>query len=92
MVEKKQLNVRLPLETINQLNSIVNFYRNQIPIGRIPRDTVLADIIRVSHEQMKKSQAKKFEPTLEGLRETKQVDSGSAASFSVAEKIRDRRY
>ena len=80
MVEKKQINVRLSADACAQLASLTNYFRAQYPIGRIARDTVLGEIIRMAYEQMVKNQKEKgsavYMPTVAGLKESKSVGAG----------------
>lgn len=58
-MKKVQLNVRLPLETIQMLDEIVDFYQENTKIGKIYKGDVLADIIERSHEVMNKQRLNK---------------------------------
>lgn len=49
-----QLNARVPQETKDQLDRIVEYYRSQITIGRVSQGQVLQDIIKKSFEQIEK--------------------------------------
>lgn len=54
-----QLNARVPQETKNQLDSIVEYYRSQMIIGRVSQGQVLQDIIRKTYEQIEKEKTLK---------------------------------
>lgn len=58
-IKKVQLNVRLPLETIQMLDEIVDFYQENTKIGKVYKGDVLADIIERSHEVMNKQRLNK---------------------------------
>lgn len=49
-----QLNARVPQETKDQLDSIVEYYRSQMTIGRVSQGQVLQDIIKKTYEQIEK--------------------------------------
>lgn len=51
---KVQFNVRLSQETINKLEEIVDYYQEQMKIGKVYKADVLEDIIDKSYEIMKK--------------------------------------
>lgn len=49
-----QLNVRVSNETSKKLDEIVEYYQENMKIGRIYKGDVLSDIIEKSYEQMLK--------------------------------------
>ena len=49
-----QLNARVPDETKEQLDAIVEHYRSQIIVGRVSQSHVLQDIIKKAYEDIKK--------------------------------------
>lgn len=51
---KMQLNVRVSNETSKKLDEIVEYYQENMKIGRIYKGDVLSDIIEKSYEQMLK--------------------------------------
>lgn len=53
-LEKIQLNVRISKDTYQKLDEIVEYYQENLKIGRIYKGDVLTDIIEKSHEVMKK--------------------------------------
>ncbi|WP_313799338.1 hypothetical protein [Cytobacillus sp.] len=57
-----QLNVRIANETSKKLDEIVEYYQQNMKLGRIYKGDVLTDIIEKSYEVMKKQQSinKKF--------------------------------
>ncbi|MBM6619492.1 hypothetical protein [Bacillus suaedaesalsae] len=60
--QRIQLNVRITKETSAKLDEIVEYYQENMKLGRIYKGDVLADIIEKSHEIMNKQKAmnKKF--------------------------------
>lgn len=52
--ERIQLNVRITKETLDKLDEIVNYYQENVKIGRIYKADVLTDIIEKSYEVMNK--------------------------------------
>ncbi|UII54239.1 hypothetical protein LS684_11095 [Cytobacillus spongiae] len=52
-----QLNVRVPKETSEMLEEIVEFYQENTKYGRVYKGDVLADIIEKSYEIMKKQKS-----------------------------------
>lgn len=57
-----QLNVRVSNDTIKKLDEIVEYYQNNLKLGRIYKGDVLTDIIEKSYEVMNKQKQfnKKF--------------------------------
>jgi len=53
-VERVQLNVRVSKETAVKLDEIVEYYQENLKIGRVYKGDVLTDIIEKSHEIMNK--------------------------------------
>lgn len=49
-----QLNARVPKETKEQLDVIVEHYRSQVIVGRVSQSHVLIDIIQKAYEEIKK--------------------------------------
>jgi hypothetical protein len=49
-----QLNVRITKETAAMLDEIVEYYQENLKLGRIYKGDVLTDIIEKSHEIMNK--------------------------------------
>lgn len=49
-----QLNVRVTKETAAKLDEIVEYYQENLKLGRIYKGDVLTDIIEKSHEIMNK--------------------------------------
>ncbi|MEH6994546.1 hypothetical protein V7075_17840 [Neobacillus drentensis] len=49
-----QLNVRISKETSDKLDEIVEYYQENLKLGRVYKGDVLTDIIEKSHELMKK--------------------------------------
>ncbi|MFZ3587672.1 hypothetical protein ACOI1C_00030 [Bacillus sp. DJP31] len=49
-----QLNVRVSLKTSQKLDEIVEYYQENLKLGRIYKGDVLTDIIEKSHEIMMK--------------------------------------
>ena len=49
-----QLNVRVSKETAVKLDEIVEYYQENLKIGRVYKGDVLTDIIEKSHEIMNK--------------------------------------
>jgi hypothetical protein len=49
-----QLNVRVPKETAVKLDEIVDYYQENLKLGRIYKGDVLTDIIEKSYEVMNK--------------------------------------
>lgn len=60
--QRIQLNVRITKETSAKLDEIVEYYQENMKLGRIYKGDVLADIIEKSYEVMNKQKAmnKKF--------------------------------
>lgn len=56
---KSQLNLRVPVETLKQLDEIVEFYQENTKFGRVSKGDVLSDIIDKSHEVMTKQKLNK---------------------------------
>jgi hypothetical protein len=54
MDQKVQLNVRVSSETAKKLDEIVQYYQENLKLGRIYKGDVLTDIIEKSHEIMNK--------------------------------------
>ena len=52
--ERVQLNVRVSKETAMKLDEIVEYYQENLKIGRVYKGDVLTDIIEKSHEIMNK--------------------------------------
>lgn len=52
--ERIQLNVRVSIETSKKLDEIVEYYQNNLKLGRIYKGDVLTDIIEKSYEVMNK--------------------------------------
>lgn len=52
--ERIQLNVRITKETAAMLDEIVEYYQENLKLGRIYKGDVLTDIIEKSHEIMNK--------------------------------------
>ncbi|WP_404428052.1 hypothetical protein LG296_21280 (plasmid) [Ureibacillus chungkukjangi] len=48
-----QLNARVPEETKEQLDVIVEHYRSQVTVGRVSQSHVLQDIIKKAYEDIK---------------------------------------
>lgn len=59
MGEKTQLNLRVPKETIRKLDEIVDYYQENMRIGKIYKSDVLVDIIDKSYEVMQKQKLNK---------------------------------
>ena len=53
-LERVQLNVRVSKETAMKLDEIVEYYQENLKIGRVYKGDVLTDIIEKSHEIMNK--------------------------------------
>ncbi|MCM3692528.1 hypothetical protein [Neobacillus niacini] len=49
-----QLNVRISKETSDKLDEIVEYYQENLRLGRVYKGDVLTDIIEKSYELMKK--------------------------------------
>ncbi|MDQ0976473.1 hypothetical protein F4694_006073 [Bacillus niacini] len=49
-----QLNVRISKETSDKLDEIVEYYQENLRLGRVYKGDVLTDIIEKSHELMNK--------------------------------------
>jgi hypothetical protein len=49
-----QLNVRISKETSEKLDEIVEYYQENLKLGRVYKGDVLTDIIEKSHELMNK--------------------------------------
>lgn len=54
MEQKIQLNVRISGETASKLDEIVEYYQQNVKLGRIYKGDVLTDIIEKSYEVMNK--------------------------------------
>lgn len=54
--ERIQLNVRVSKETAVKLDEIVEYYQENLKLGRVYKGDVLTDIIEKSHEIMNKQQ------------------------------------
>ncbi len=54
MEQKIQLNVRVSSETAKKLDEIVEYYQENLKLGRIYKGDVLTDIIEKSYEIMNK--------------------------------------
>jgi hypothetical protein len=52
-----QLNVRITTDTSNKLDEIVEYYQQNLKLGRIYKGDVLTDIIVKSYEIMNKQKA-----------------------------------
>ncbi|MBM7661944.1 hypothetical protein JOC85_002751 [Bacillus mesophilus] len=52
--ERIQLNVRITNETSKKLDEIVEYYQQNLKLGRIYKGDVLTDIIEKSYEVMNK--------------------------------------
>lgn len=52
--ERIQLNVRVSKETAVKLDEIVEYYQENLKLGRVYKGDVLTDIIEKSHEIMNK--------------------------------------
>lgn len=52
--ERIQLNVRITKETADKLDEIVEYYQENVKLGRIYKGDVLTDIIEKSYEIMNK--------------------------------------
>lgn len=57
--EKSQLNVRVSTETLDKLEEIVQYYKENTKFGKISKGDVLSDIIDKSHEVMIKQKLNK---------------------------------
>ncbi len=57
--ERIQLNVRVTTDTNIKLDEIVNYYQENVKIGRVYKGDVLSDIIEKSYEIMMKQRALK---------------------------------
>ncbi len=57
--ERVQLNVRVSNETNDKLDEIVEYYQENLKLGRIYKGDVLTDIIEKSYEIMMKQKALK---------------------------------
>lgn len=57
--ERSQLNVRVSVETMEKLEEIVEYYKENTKIGKVSRGDVLSDIIDKSHEVMLKQKLNK---------------------------------
>jgi len=53
--EHYQLNARLPLETKEQFEKIIEYYRSTIQIGKVSQSDVIQDLIKKSYEQLEKN-------------------------------------
>jgi hypothetical protein len=49
-----QLNARISEEARQQLDSIVEYYRSNLPIGKVSKAEVLQDLIKKTYEQIEK--------------------------------------
>ncbi len=49
-----QLNVRISKETSDKLDEIVEYYQENLKLGRVYKGDVLTDIIEKSHDLMNK--------------------------------------
>lgn len=56
---KSQLNLRVPAETLKQLDEIVEFYQENTKFGKVSKGDVLSDIIDKSYEVMRKQRLNK---------------------------------
>jgi hypothetical protein len=54
--ERIQLNIRVSKETAVKLDEIVEYYQENLKLGRVYKGDVLTDIIEKSHEIMNKQQ------------------------------------
>jgi hypothetical protein len=52
--ERIQLNVRITKETSEKLDEIVEYYQENLKLGRVYKGDVLTDIIEKSYEVMNK--------------------------------------
>lgn len=52
--ERIQLNVRIAKETSDKLDEIVEYYQENLKLGRVYKGDVLTDIIEKSYEVMNK--------------------------------------
>jgi hypothetical protein len=52
--ERIQLNIRVSKETAVKLDEIVEYYQENLKLGRVYKGDVLTDIIEKSHEIMNK--------------------------------------
>ncbi|RSK27238.1 hypothetical protein EJF36_10295 [Bacillus sp. HMF5848] len=50
--DRVQLNVRVPKEVVEKLETIVSYYEETTPFGRVYKGDVLADIIDKSYQVM----------------------------------------
>lgn len=57
--KKTQLNLRVPVETIQKLDEIVEFYQANTRLGKIYKGDVLVDIIDKYYEVMQKQKLNK---------------------------------
>jgi hypothetical protein len=57
--QRIQLNVRITKETSHMLDEIVEYYQENMKLGRIYKGDVLADIIEKSYEVMNKQKEMK---------------------------------
>ncbi|ALC90288.1 hypothetical protein AM500_11210 [Bacillus sp. FJAT-18017] len=56
--ERIQLNVRITKETSDKLDEIVEYYQENLKLGRIYKGDVLTDIIEKSFEVMNKQKSR----------------------------------
>lgn len=56
---RSQLNVRVSTETLDKLEEIVEYYKENTKIGKVSKGDVLSDIIEKSHEVMIKQKLSK---------------------------------
>jgi hypothetical protein len=57
--QRIQLNLRITKETSRKLDEIVEYYQDNMKLGRIYKGDVLADIIEKSYEVMNKQKEMK---------------------------------
>jgi hypothetical protein len=58
--DRIQLNVRVSSQTAKKLDEIVDYYQQNLKIGRIYKGDVLTDIIEKSYEVMNKQKNRKY--------------------------------
>ncbi len=58
--DRIQLNVRVSKKTAKMLDEIVNYYQQNLKLGRIYKGDVLTDIIEKSYEVMNKQKNRKY--------------------------------
>jgi hypothetical protein len=58
--DRIQLNVRISKQTAEKLDEIVEYYQQNLKLGRIYKGDVLSDIIEKSYEVMNKQKSRKY--------------------------------